>query len=589
MAFKPLAGQRYYLLAKHSNKAIGFKTDSLGDKLIQKTLDPTDENQKFSFDAGNNFYWIMSSHRQRYLAVNNKSKDDEAAIIQWHFEPNKANHHFHLDPAGDGYYRIRVLHSDKYVDVIYASVDDGAEVKQVRLSGTDNQLFKLVPVIEDSLTPSTASLVENNDGGRSLILKCVGIVPKVGSAAAGIIAFFWTEEDKLAALWDQMKAYVDKRIHEILERKQLNDLRDQIAGLLRNVRDFDAYDQGEEKARKLTETITSAQHNLDMFVGKPNVLPYLVSYGSILLSLKYQLALGYEEIAGKAASQADHKTHLKLLIDTTKELSSAVEKAADTLLKNRLALIKPVNTIEVPMSSGVIKNVEDAFDGWAMVWQYSSSQEHIRKEFEALANQAVANRKAQVKNQFETELEVVTAQARLWHNFNPDAEKYVTQTKERTVGAFGGIKQTQAFASPANAAIRSVRIYQENHKLSGIQITYRNNLTDTVAGKTSGDFSELVLDEKTDEYISGTLGYMGYGVESLWLNTNKGNRAGAGTKAGEPAGVEWPDLFPYPTSKDKAHFTGDLADGLNARLVGLSGWHNNQSIEQITFHWKYEY
>ncbi|GGH67837.1 hypothetical protein HNQ91_001573 [Filimonas zeae] len=589
MAFKPLAGQRYYLLAKHSNKAIGFKTDSLGDKLIQKTLDPTDENQKFSFDAGNNFFWIMPSYRQRYLAVNNKSREDEAAIIQWHFEPNKANHHFHFDQAGDGYYRIRVLHSDKYLDVIYASVDDGAEVKQVRLSGTDNQLFKMVPVIEDSLTPSTATLIENNDGGRSLILKCVGIIPKVGSAAAGIIAFFWTEEDKLAALWDQMKAYVDKRIHEILERKQLNDLRDQIAGLLRNVKDFDAYEKGEEKARKLTETITSAQHNLDMFVGKPNVLPYLVSYGSILLSLKYQLAVEYEDIAGKPSGAADHNTNLKLLKDMIRELSAAVKEAESSLLKNRLDLIKPVNTTLIPMSTGVIKQVEDAFDGWAMAWHYNSATEHIRKEFEALADEAVANRRKQVKNQFETELEVVTAQARLWHNFDPDAKKYVTQTVERTVGAFGGIKQTSAFASPANAVIRSITIYHENNELRGLRLTYQGGLPHTTAGKTSGNFSELILNEKADEYISGTLGYMGFVVESLWLHTNKGNRIGAGTKAGEPAGIEWPDIFPYPTFKEKAHFTGDLADGLNARLVGLSGWHNNLSIEQISFHWKYEY
>jgi hypothetical protein len=584
MAFKPLVNQRYYLIAKHSNKAIGFKDGSPGSSLIQMTLDPGNENQKFTFDQGNNFYWIMPTYKQRYIAVNDHSAADHTPIIQWHFEPGKQNHHFHLDPAGDGYYRIRALHSSKYFDVINASKDDNTKVLQMPLTGTDNQLFKVVPVIEDSLSPNTMSLAETNDRGREMVLQIVGLVPKVGDALSGIVAFFWTPEDKLALLWDQMKTYVDKRINDMIELKQLEAMRDDIAGLLLNVREYDDLTMGtSDKMKALTEAIKSAQQRQATFFNKkPNVLPYLIGFGTVLLSLKYKLATAYEEIAGSAPTANDKSQYLKHLQTALKDYTNEVEKHRKTLMTNRLSQIRSANHFYTPTHT-----TEDSFDGWQMSWSEMYEQNKPGdKNYKELAANAFTQRKKQVEEQFAADLEEATAQARLWHNFDTTATPYEAKTIKRSVGAFGGLQHTTPFATPDGATIKSITIYHEDGSFRGLEIAYKKH-PETKAGKTSGSKIDLVL--KDEEYISGVFGSMRNHIESLWFNTQKGNRIGAGTKAGEPVNISEQVSPLHPFGVVSTHFHGELADSLNAKLVGVSGAHNGKLVEQIIFHWEYVY
>ncbi len=587
MAFKPLPNQRYYLIAKHSNKAIGFKDGNEGSHLIQMTLNPGNENQKFTFDHGNNFYWIMPNYRQRYLVVNDHSTADHIPIIQWHFEPSKQNQHFHLDPAGDGYYRIRALHSNKYFDVINASNNDDTKVLQMPLTGTDNQLFKIVPVIEDSLLPSTMSLAETNDKGRAMVLQIVGLIPKgIGDALSGIVGFFWTPEDKLALLWDQMKTYVDKRINEMIELKQLEAMRDDIAGLLLNVREYDDLTMGTgDKMKALTEAIKSAQQRQPTFFNKkPHVLPYLIGYGTILLSLKYKLATAYKEIAGVEPTANDKNQYLKHLQTALKEYTAEVEKHRKTLITNRLSQIRNANHLYAPTHI-----TEDSFDGWSMSWSETYEQHKPGegdKNHKELAEYAFTQRKKQIEEQFAADLEELTAHARLWHNFDPAATPYKEKTIRRSVGAFGGLQHTTPFATPDNAIIKSITIYHEDGSFLGLEIGCEGH-PNTKAGKTSGSRIDLVLKDK--EYITGVFGSMRNHIESLWFNTQKGNRIGAGTKAGEPVNMK-EQIYPlHPYGVVSTHFNGDLANSLNARLVGISGAHNGKLVQQITFHWEYDY
>jgi hypothetical protein len=63
---------------------------------------------------------------------------DAAAVDATARHPNQE---FSFERLDDGYYRIRVRHSGKVVDIAQASTDDGDPLIQYDWKGTDNQWF----------------------------------------------------------------------------------------------------------------------------------------------------------------------------------------------------------------------------------------------------------------------------------------------------------------------------------------------------------------------------------------------------------------------------------------------------------------
>jgi hypothetical protein len=565
MAFKHLPNQRYYLIAKHSGKALGFANDSLGCKLTQMTVNTDDENQKFTLDEGAHFYWIKPGKSDRYLAVNNASSANEADLIQWHWEPGKANLQFHLDPERDGYYRIRALHSDKFVDVIYARTADASRVVQIQLSGTDNQLFKLVPVIGDPVGDSPMSYTEANEALRTVLLGLIGAIPKVGGISA-VIGFFWSSKNTLADLWDQLKSYIDVRIYELLEQKQLEELRDDLTGVLSNAHLFDGLSpRTVEKGSKLIATLTYAEGRLPHFFNKKaSVLPYLVGLGTIMISLHHKLVTDYEEVFGYQPTVNDAKVHLKSLQDCIEKFTKEAAKHRNTLFKSRLALIKEPQEVADLYSPAC--TAKDAFDKWSMTF-YPGVQPK-QGAYMPSAQNAVVQRRNQVKEQYESELDEIMDQTKTWKYFNPaHTEKYVAKKIKRTVGAFGGIADTTPFTGLEGVDIKYITLWHDNDTLTGITLGYSNK-REVIAGKTASTFTKLEL--ANEEYISSVYGYMYKHVEGIWFSTQKGRTVGAGKKTRIP-------------------FSADLADGLNARLMNITGSHNNELLEKLTFHWEYTY
>jgi hypothetical protein len=51
-----------------------------------------------------------------------------------------------FEPVGSGFYHIISVHSGKYLDDSWASLDDGADVIQYHIHGADNQKWFLRPV-----------------------------------------------------------------------------------------------------------------------------------------------------------------------------------------------------------------------------------------------------------------------------------------------------------------------------------------------------------------------------------------------------------------------------------------------------------
>ncbi|WP_342333074.1 RICIN domain-containing protein [Pedobacter sp. FW305-3-2-15-E-R2A2] len=585
MAFKHLSGQRYFLIAKHSGKALGFKNEAIGSSLIQMTLDIDNENQKFSFDEGNNFHWIMSAYRDRYLAIDNNSAADKARIIQWHYEPGKANHHFHLDPAGGGgYYRIRALHSDKFLDVINASEADEADVSQHQFSGTDNQLFKMVPVTDDPVGKSPMSYAETNEMGRAVLLGVIGAIPKVGGGISAVIGFFWSSKNTLSELWDQMKTYVDARIFEILEKHIIDDLRDDVAGLLNIAKEFDGLSpKTAEKGSKLISAISYGSGRQTHFLNKkPSVLPYLIGLGTIMLVLRRNLLVEYEDVFGYAPTPNDYEKHLESLKECIRVFSKDAEKHKKSLMKSRLSHIADPKEVVIHVQNMIgdtrynyvkFSVVEDTFDNWTMSWSdvyidFAQTAQVGYKDHKKRAEYAVLQRRKQIVEQYESELDELMVQAKLWKHFDPKESEYTEKIVKRSVGTFGGFQGTTAFEGITGSKISRLTLFQENGSLVGLTIGYKGQTTDLTVGKFTGNSTSLVLED--EEYITSVYGHMKNHIEGLWFVTEKGRFIGAG-------------------KTNEMGFSADLGDGLKAKLVRISGAHNNNLIEQLNFHWEYTY
>ncbi|HVI45865.1 MAG TPA: RICIN domain-containing protein [Chitinophaga sp.] len=565
MAFKNLPNQRYYLIAKHSGKALGFANTSLGCRLTQMTLDPDNENQKFTLVEGSHFYWILPG-KDRYIAVNNASPADGAELIQWHWEPDKANLQFHLDPVADGYYRIRALHSNKFIDVVYARKEDATRVEQIQLSGTDNQLFKLMPVIGDPAAESPISYSEATETLRTVLLALISKIPDVGGISA-VIGFFWTSNNTLANLWDQLKSYIDIRILELLEQKQIEELRDDLTGVLSNAKTFDGLSNGTaEKGAKLISTLTYAEGRRPHFLNKKaSVLPYLVGFGTVTIALHHKLVTDYEEVFGYKPTEDNAKQHLKDLLDCIEKLTKEVTKHRATLLKSRMALIRdPEESTDLYNPACTAK---DAFDNWSMTFYPSVEPE--KGAYMPTAQNAVLQRRNQIREQYGSELDELMDQTKTWKYFNPGVtEKYVPQKIRRAVGEFGGISNTVPFSGLDSVRITNITLwYDDKDTLTGLTLGYESK-PDVKAGKTSSKFIKLEL--ARDEYISSVYGYMYKHIQGIWFTTQKGRTIGAGKRKRTP-------------------FSADLADGLNARLINISGSHNKQLLEKLTFHWEYSY
>lgn len=565
MAFKNLPNQRYYLVAKHSGKALGFKNDSKGGTLTQMTLDPDNENQKFTLAEGLHFYWIMPKKNDRYLAVNNSSQDNGAAFIQWHWEPGKENHQFHLDPAGDGYYRIRVLHSNKFIDVTLARTEDDAAVQQFQLSGTDNQLFKLVPVAYDPVGDSAVSYVEHNEILRTMVLGCISAGVTNGGGVSAIIGFLWSSNNTLSDVWDQMKNYVDSRIAQVLEHKLLSELRDDLTGILKNANTFDGMADGQnDKGTQLIATLVLAEGRRPHFFNKQaSVLPYLIGLGSLMIALYHRLVVDYELIFGRKPSAKDATQHLKDLKDCIEKFTKEVGKHTTSLKQSRMAHIQsPEESANLYDPSCTVK---DTFDNWTMA--FAPAVEGSKGAYMPTAINAVDQRRKQIEVQYVSELDEITAQTKVWKYFNPDEKgKYERSQQKREVGSFGGIMNTHAFSGLADATIKSITVYYEKDELTGIALGY-DNKPNVTAGKITSTYIEQKLE---GDYITSVYGYMYKHIQGIWFTTMKGHVIGAG-------------------KKKKTPFSADLADGLNARLVNITGSHNGSLLEKLTFHWEYTY
>jgi beta-glucanase (GH16 family) len=140
--------QYYYLIARHSDKALDVQSSSTanGANVQQWQRNDSAAQQWRLEDAGAGYYKLRAKCSGKVLDVQNAAYGEGANVQQWD-DWNADNQKWRFEDAGGGYVRVAAKHSGKYLDVAWGANDDGANVAQVNAySGSLAQQWRFVPV-----------------------------------------------------------------------------------------------------------------------------------------------------------------------------------------------------------------------------------------------------------------------------------------------------------------------------------------------------------------------------------------------------------------------------------------------------------
>lgn len=115
-------------------------------------------------DTNSGSYIIRAKHSGRVLSIKDNVKQAGASIIQWDDYGNLGQR-WVFEPAGNGYYYIRSVFGQLYLDVSNASTANGAWIITWNYTGGANQKFRLLKVPSSSL--NTGSVL--SDGNRWIV------------------------------------------------------------------------------------------------------------------------------------------------------------------------------------------------------------------------------------------------------------------------------------------------------------------------------------------------------------------------------------------------------------------------------------
>lgn len=573
--------QRYFLIAKHSGKAIGVPTTNKGEHLKQLKFEPANKRLQFQFHYGLHFHWMLLP--SWYICIHDSLKDERVPVLQWDWSPNNLNLMFQVLPAGNGYYRIKSLNSHKFIEVYGLNQSEGAQVVQHSLSGTDNQLFQIIPAPKTGLGKNPKSYVAINEEMRTCILGMIGFVPEVGGVIKGIVGLFWTEKDKLGDIWNQMKTYVDERIKECMMESRLETLNDMIIGITKILKELDR--TSDKKGDRIQRVMDDIVEKESFFMNKPQqVLPYLVGLGTIMLPLRKMKYSNYAELFGHAPEDKVKEENKTFLKEGIAEYLEAVATSRTELRNWRMAKIQDAQSTKNGRESDGASETwyksyaKDDYDGWYQEWTYyeidtmGGTRTNGYSDHKRRAEFAVEQRRKQIREQYEVEIDEMVRPSKFWKYLDPEEKPYVVETVKKAVGAFGGVDASHTFSGKDNKMISKIIIHSNNGgNVCGLEVFYDNStVSDGLKGKT-GNMQE-VLELKNGDYIVSAYGFAKDVIEALYFITQKGIIKGGGT---------------FSNRSSQHAFNADVTDGFNPQLTNISGAYSHD-LQQLTFHWEYK-
>lgn len=594
MSFIVPADRRFVIIPKHSNLPLAplHHHRHAGEVIQQQEPYQNNPAQQFQLQKnGTGEYHVYLPYDNLYWAVAGVSADAGAALIQWHMQDRdgqtSANQRFRFLYAGNGYYYLRPVHAGGKVLEVPGATHGQDTIKQGALAAVtarDHQLFRVVPASPDYVANEAHSFQQYSDLMRDAALGVIGAIPKAGGVVKGVLGVLWPDgHDK--DFWQQMTLYVEQRVKELLQAENLKNLRSDLQGARQNAQEYSTTVSVTNRLGKLIAAIAAATQREDTFLRDQEgagVLPLLAAWGTLVLTLRAEMVKEYDALhpnetaAEKQAGKADELTYLQSAIA---RYGAAVQRSREKVLATRLARIKQEFKADrdyIDPGNGRMFIVDwrndwvtDSYDGWRMERRYRHpNSDPGDPASEANITYARQAREAQVRAQFEAELDALLAPAYLWPYIDPTkAEKPSAQKITAAVGTFGGRPGGTTFSMGTGGLKKIVVCYGAGHPfVCGLKLTYANGAEQTYGKAGSG---QATLELAEGEYVTNVRGYEWDLIEGLMLETNHG-RLVEGGRLGH-----------------HSFFEAGLDDAVNARLVGISGTHTDDFFNTLTFHWEY--
>jgi hypothetical protein len=164
------------------------------------------------------------------------------------------------------------------------------------------------------------------------VLGVIGLAPEVGAGLKFIVGYFWKEENKLAAIWEQMKSYVDSRIVEFIMADKLNSIK--------QIHASKSEDKGIRLMGVLDRLIEMEPRYVDQ---SKEVLPYLVGFGTIVITLCHTIATEFDTLYHRQRTEGEKDENLKRLLEKISYYTTKVQENRTSIMALRMEKIPEVS------------------------------------------------------------------------------------------------------------------------------------------------------------------------------------------------------------------------------------------------------
>jgi hypothetical protein len=575
MSFQPIQGQYYRLVAKHSGKVVEVHHGKADRGLpIQQGDWVGGEYQQFQFHRNGQYYNIVSRSSGRSFDVPGDSPADGLGIIQWDRHDYSLNQQFELLPAGGGACYIGARQSQKFLCMKDGGKDYGVPLVQQIWNGGEHFQFTLVPCGPNMQPRALREIVlRGADPIRDSVLSLLGLIPTAGGGVKFLAGLFWPEAG--GGLVEQIRDYVRDIARKMIDEEYLSNLAKDMEGIRNVIRQYAQATAGADKSQWMTSMLQALETSQPYYFDQrapERTLPHLLTLGSMHLSALRERYDKFEEIYGKkhdnpAALLKDLQDRVKLYVDGAK---TAREKTLEWRLKY-IELSQKIAYVSGQPHHDIFV-VEDRYDDF----RYVADTGHFERS-RAEGSAVYEERKRQVTESFNAELDALFGPALVWKYINPALKELPKVVRVTASSGLFGAKRGDAFDGEKLAVSQTpiteigVNLNTAGDRVLGLQIKRGLAGTNTWGAYTAtGNKRTHTL--RAGETIAAAYGnHDGPGdpLYSLYFVTNKGHIVGGGRRdIGRPWGSEPP--------------IGD-----DTQFDTVFGWASKDRIEGLGFRWTY--
>ncbi len=430
---------------------------------------------------------------------------------------------------------------------------------------------------EGGVSPNV-SYVQQETGNhfRDVVIGLVGHIPEAGSALQEVTGFLWKAPDSEAsAVFDQMKAYVDELVPELIAQERVRELEQRLAGLHHVLRDYNRTSYGTpQKGEWFTNLLALLDQAEPFFFDERNpekTLTYFVPLGTLRLLALQEQYLYYSRIYDRA--DPDRGKHLEDLRTAIATYSAALTQAKAAAVNWRVQMKTGIDT-RTQQTVGVLGPTTtttwtaiDRLCSWQVSYQHNSlsggdlyGEEHAKRDLE--------QRRQQVTFAYTANLELLLAPAELWQYMDPTNQNRPSRKPISvyvTSGPFGSSANEQPFDDNSQGQPITRVVVYAGQRVDGLEVFYGGR-SGGLHGQRGGN--TYALDMQPGEAIVSAHGRAGDAMDVLYFKTNMGREVGGGGVGGNP----WTTAPPQ---------------GSNATLFKVSGRQGSNHLAGLTFTWRY--